>query len=499
LSALSFVLSLASFAYFGERLSGWLSLQAGPNIAHLFSAFGVSSLAILVVIFLLTFVFGRFYCAVLCPLGILQSLIEFFVPARIRRTRRPGNYPRVRYLVAVFVFAMLVGGSAFAFSLLDPYSHFGRITTALFNPLFILLYNLAVGENLWQPITQMGWILVGALLPFLVLIGLVLWKGRVFCTAICPVGALLGLAAKKGWFVMQINQGRCIACGNCVRSCSAGCIDLVPGNPRAPKRVDNERCLRCMTCMGVCPRDAVFFGRAQAMGRSGAAMPSPALSRRDFLLGGAAGALTLGLGRFAYGLGATESKEALAASLICPPSAGSPQRFLSTCTNCDLCVTVCRGHVLDPATLRHPVVHLQFERGVCEYECKRCTDVCPTGALGRISLPEKQRLRIAMAELTLAMCVTVTDKTVCGACAEVCPTGALYMEEHPGDVSTPALDADACIGCGSCEYACPVRPVRAIVAKPVAIQVPADDPRPRDRTAGGGADSPSSGKEDWLF
>lgn len=468
-AAVSILLSTASFVFMHRLTAGWLSLQAGPYIVKLFASFTASSLAILLALLLFAFLFGRFYCAVLCPLGILQDITGSILPEKIKRKNAgAGNYPKLRYALAVIAFGTLIGGSAAVFSLIDPYSNFGRMVTGLLTPLLITLYNIPAPYGTFpQIINDTAWTVFGAGLPFVILTGLVVWKRRIFCTAVCPVGTLFGLCAKKGIFRLAVNPEKCISCMRCMNVCPAGCIDIKNG-----KNIDNERCVRCMNCMAFCPAGAIGF----TAGKKENTVPPGTPGRRNFIKGGILAAAALGFGRMLKIAGRTGEAET-GASLVCPPGAGSPERFLSKCTNCNLCITGCLGHVLRPATPGKRAVHLDFHQGVCEFSCNKCTEMCPTGALRPMGLREKQRWRIGLADLDLPKCITVTDGTDCGACAEVCPTAALYMVQEPDGRRLPHFKPDLCIGCGSCEHACPVRPVRAVIVHPVSIQVQADDPK----------------------
>ncbi|MCL2673209.1 MAG: 4Fe-4S dicluster domain-containing protein [Alphaproteobacteria bacterium] len=132
---------------------------------------------------------------------------------------------------------------------------------------------------------------------------------------------------------------------------------------------------------------------------------------------------------------------------------------------------------------------------MCQFHCKRCIDVCPTGALRSMKLAEKRRTRIGMAELFLEKCIPYIEGTDCGACAEQCPTGAMHMVTDSRGVRIPALRPGLCIGCGGCENACPVQPKPAVIVHPVQTQVQADDPRKYRLT---GPNAGPAGDE-WLF
>jgi ferredoxin len=182
---------------------------------------------------------------------------------------------------------------------------------------------------------------------------------------------------------------------------------------------------------------------------------------------------------------------------ILPPGAGSASRFASKCTTCLLCLTNCQGKVLRAPDEKVAAVHLDFERGMCEFNCHNCTRLCPTGALQNLTREEKQRRRIGLVDFVEDLCIAVMERQDCGACAEHCPTHAVEMIAAESDgARVPHVNHSLCIGCGACEYACPVGRDRAgnrvgipaITVTPVSQQVvaavmeshPPEPPHPDD-------------------
>ncbi|MBQ9775408.1 MAG: 4Fe-4S binding protein, partial [Lentisphaeria bacterium] len=66
----AFVLHLAGIV----RIPGIFRTQAAPDLLSFLSDFSLGAGAALLIILLLTAIFGRIYCSVLCPLGILQDV-----------------------------------------------------------------------------------------------------------------------------------------------------------------------------------------------------------------------------------------------------------------------------------------------------------------------------------------------------------------------------------------------------------------------------------------
>ncbi len=105
---------------------------------------------------------------------------------------------------------------------------------------------------------------------------------------------------------------------------------------------------------------------------------------------------------------------------------------------------------------------LDYARGACTCTCRACSEVCPTGAIDRLELPDKQLTRIGEARLNLDLCIVKTKGTDCAACSEQCPTQAVTTVPYGNNLRLPQLNRDLCTGCGGCEFACPVQPKKAI-------------------------------------
>ena len=489
LACAAFLSALAAFGTGIEFFFDLPSWQLGPLLATLVAqedAFLWSALLCVLGYLVLTFCAGRVYCSCVCPLGILQDLLATILP---RKRRTIGNYRKTRLVILAISLGLLIGGIAFCWRLLDPFSNFGKIVQGLFAPAYEFCYNFI---NPGSPLPQRVYTLsrqVIALIFLSILLLLVWRKRRIYCTTICPVGTLLGCISRHTCFPLTLKEEKCIKCGFCVNVCPADCINPVDAT------LDNERCLRCMKCIRVCPRSAIAFSLPRQT-----ETPTVDEARRDFLLNGgtlaAAGAIAL------------TTRAAVPASkdfvhfnnlAIVPPGAGSAARFASKCTNCLLCVTNCSGKVLRAPDDTHATIHLAFDQGMCEFTCNRCGNLCPTDAILPMPLEKKQRWRIGLANFDPSLCVAVQDETDCGACAEHCPTGALRMKEDAKGIRTPHLTAELCIGCGSCEYPCPVRPIKAIRVRACGVQTMAADPEEFFKRNAPQPQIPDSNSSEWLI
>lgn len=447
---------------------GWLAkIQFWPA----FYALNVGIVAVLVV---LTLVFGRIYCSVICPLGIMQDIISNIHGRRKKnRFTYSGEKRWLRYgVLAVFIVAALAGVNIIV-SLLAPYSSYGRIAGNLFKPVYEAGNNVlaAIAEhfNSYAFYSVDVWIksvptFIIAALTF-VIIAFLAWRGgRTYCNTICPVGTILSFFARFSWFKVRINADKCIECGLCTKNCKASAIDF------KNHKIDYSRCVVCGDCIGKCHKDAITFGRRQIEKSAGHQADA---SRRSFLLAAAmattGAALAQKKKKVDGGLAVIEDKKAPDRHTpITPPGSLSAQHFAQHCTACQLCVSNCPNGVLRPSTDLSTFMQptMSYERGYCRPECNKCSEVCPTGAIKPITLADKSSTQIGHAVWIKKNCVPLTDGVECGNCARHCPAGAIIMvPSDPDDersLKIPAVNEARCIGCGACENLCPARPFSAI-------------------------------------
>lgn len=404
----------------------------------------------------LTAALGRWYCRLLCPAGIVQEAFSRIGAALGLRRLRYVAAPGKALLLLVVGITSLFGMRALA-QITDPLGLFGRLAMPLAQGWRYAVHGEGVPP---APGAALAWcvMLAGAIL----LVVLPLFKGRLFCDRFCPVGALLGVAARAlGRNTLSINKDACVSCGKCEAVCPVQCADA------AGKTLAADRCLDCGECARVCRAGAV----AAATGKT--------KERRSFLGSAVAGAAGLfALSRPASAVFARDASPAQ----ITPPGTGGDTRHRQFCVGCQACVAACPMRVLqlrDGSGLR-PVI--DYDRGFCQYTCRSCADSCPAHAFSHLTLEERQHIRIARVRLDRPRCVVLQNGTACGACAEVCPTHAVQMvppgeNDNTGGATVPDFDPAYCIGCGACYHACPVEP-RAFLVEGLARHEPAPGIRP---------------------
>ena len=167
---------------------------------------------------------------------------------------------------------------------------------------------------------------------------------------------------------------------------------------------------------------------------------------------------------------------------LVPPGAGGLESFSLHCIGCQLCVTQCPNHVLRPLAKRHPSVPLEvmqpvmgFEHGYCRPECTTCGDLCPAGAIQRLTPQRKKLVRVGHAVWNKDLCLAAAEGVTCHACERHCLGNAITLVlMDPKDKKSPKVpkvDEAKCIGCGACEHLCPVRPLPAMTVEGLARHV----------------------------
>lgn len=401
-------LSVAAFAsvFYKIEIFDW---QLAPLAQKVMVDFSLGLLVVLLLIVAITLISGRLYCSLWCPLGLLQEVLELV----FRRRRKLQKNRPYKYLVMAFVWGMMLGGSVIVAQKIEPYAIAGQILSGA-------AYGLAI----------------------LAILAVAVWfGGRVFCTNVCPVGAILGVIAKHSLLKIYIDDKACVACGACANKCQAGCIDI------KNKTIDNEACVKCLKCLSVCPKRAIRYGKPLKQ------EPKFDSGRRRLLTLGA----TLAVMAVAVKSGMVMAQNAAAKvkKVILPAGAGSEKEFVNRCLNCNLCVANCPMKIIKKANDDFKAVHIDYSDGFCNYDCHECSKVCPSGAIRSISLEQKQKTQIGLAVIETEKCIK------CGLCVMSCPRKAIAREM--GQV--PKIDDTNCIGCGACKAKCSVGAIEIVAVE----------------------------------
>jgi len=473
-------------------------LQAGPLVAI---SNAVSTRALYkgllwsLTIILPTFFLGRFFCGWICPLGTLNHFFSHFKSEakRGKQLLESNRYKRWQtlkyYVLIVLLVSALFGGQFLA--ILDPISLSVRSLGLSLLPgmnyavdaLLKGLNGFPVGAlrfagsvlhsvleatllSLKQPYFRQG-LFIG--LIFILILALNFRITRFWCRALCPLGALLSLLSRWSILGLEKHVSSCEDCNRCLLHCQGG-DDPVPG-----AQWRKAECHLCLNCVDDCPKNAIRFKFFPAMQ---ATVEGPDLTRRRVLTSVAAGAVALPLFRSMPGLAVQRD-----ARLIRPPGALDEKDFLQRCVRCGECMKACPTNALQPTFAEAGIEGIWTPTvvpriGYCEPSCVLCSQVCPTGAIWKTKSDEKgwvreeanpstKPIRIGTAFFDRGRCLPWAMATECIVCEEWCPTSPKAIYLRPADVADtdgtikrvlqPYLDPQLCVGCGACEFACPVR------------------------------------------
>jgi polyferredoxin len=438
--------------------------------------------------------FGRFFCGWICPMGTIH---HFFGSLKSEKKRgkqgidanRYKPWQRTKYviLIAVLVAALCGAGLVGWF---DPFSLLVRSMGLSVLPAVNYASNSMLNAlehsdggllqatgtalhaalaatilNFKQPHFRQG-VYLG--LIFLLLLAANAWVTRFWCRALCPLGALLGVASR--WSVLGLHKdaAACDKCNLCLLHCQGG------DDPIGAAPWHKAECLMCMNCVDACPHQGLEF----RLFRKEPEIAGANLPRRKMLAGLVAGLAAAPLLRANTALGKGRDER-----LIRPPGALEEADFLSRCLRCGECMKVCPNNSLQPALaegglegLWTPVLTPRI--GYCEPSCVLCSEVCPTGAIWKLTPKEKgwvvgvgqgdaKAVRLGTAFYDRGRCLPWAMATDCIVCQEWCPVSpkAIYLQEaeivdadgNKKVVKQPHVDPSRCVGCGACEYACPLQ------------------------------------------
>ncbi len=439
-----------------------------------------ASLALITLI--ATLVFGRAWCGWVCPLGTTLDLVSL---QRVGGKRQPPSegWRRIKYVLLIAILTAALFGNLTLLAL-DPLTLlFRSFTTAVLPAIdqIVLTGEQALFQvpGMGEAVTALdGWLRPAFLPPaplyfqgalifagmFAAVIGLNYFAPRFWCRYLCPLGGMLGLVSRPALFRRQVT-GACKGCTLCTGLCPTGTID-----PDRNYASDPAECTMCMECLAPCPRGLIRF----SPGLSPAGGQSYDPNRRQALITIGMTAVTLGL------LRSDRLAKREPPFLIRPPGVREVNEdvlSLSKCLRCAECIRTCPTNAIQPAAFEAglqgfgtPLIVPRL--GYCDFSCNACGQICPVEAIPPLSLEEKQQQVIGKAYIDESRCIPWSDHQECIVCEEMCPLAekAIQLEESEVwaanltmvKVKLPHVLRELCIGCGICEYKCPLNGEAAI-------------------------------------
>ncbi len=437
----------------------------------------------------ITLLLGKVFCGWVCPLGTIHNAFSYIRKKDLWGLRIKWlKIQRAKYYILVF-FLIASIFSLELFGILDPFSilyrslalglfpglnyslralfdtfYFSDLTiiTSISEPIYAFLKDYILSFK--QPFYIQGLFLA---LLFFGLVILNLYRRRFWCRYLCPLGALLGLLSKRSLPKLVVDEN-CTSCMICTEKCPA------EADPNETDLWKKTECFLCWNCVEVCPTKSVSFKSSLKKSKSRGNIVD--LKGRRMAISAIAGASIVPFFSFSF-----ERKQANP-ELIRPPGALPEEEFLQTCVRCGECMKVCLTNVIQPTFLQAGLEglwspYLVMRLGYCEYSCTLCGQVCPTQAIKRLPIAEKQKTKIGLAFIAKDRCLPYSVQKECVVCEEHCPTPikAIWFDKkevamRDGSkkvLKLPVVDLDLCIGCGICEYKCPVSDQPAIYVQSI--------------------------------
>jgi polyferredoxin len=433
----------------------------------------------------LTIILGRFFCGWICPFGALHQAVGWIgrrrQPAAVQaRLNRPSRWQVVKYWILTFLLAtaaadlinyfvvplnsaprvlgflvalvllvsvvktkvpqparrwltgfvtiaglwtataFLAGdtqllSSSLQIGLLDPLPLLHRSVNLTLLP---LIDETPIGLTEKSRFYGGAW-LIGSI--FLTAVWLNLKIPRFYCRFVCPLGALLGIAARNAIWRIGKKEADCIDCHICEKNCEGAC---------APASVMHiHECVLCMNCREECRHGLITYGTARS---AAGEIDFPEISRRQFVVSTLSGLAAVPMLRLNGQLASNWNPQ-----LVRPPGSLPESEFLDRCIKCGQCMRVCPTNVIHPAGLEAgleglwtPVLNFRIGTSGCQYKCIACGNLCPTAAIRPITLDERMGknqyvapgpIRIGMAFIDRGRCLPWSMDIPCIVCQENCP------------------------------------------------------------------------------
>ena len=210
------------------------------------------------IVMLFGLLLGRTICGFLCPMGLLQELLDKIPVPKLKKSRVTRVLSYFKYVIlAVFVLAVPLAYAAQRF----PVPAFCKYIC----PAGTLEGAIGLLAN---PANERMFSMLGGLFTrkFVLLVGIVAacaFVYRAFCRFLCPLGAIYGLFARLAIVGVRVDAEKCSGCGRCVARCR---MDV--------RRVGDHECIHCGACADACPAKAI------SMKCGGRSLPTMGRARR---------------------------------------------------------------------------------------------------------------------------------------------------------------------------------------------------------------------------
>lgn len=209
---------------------GWSALKLYfTDLSYTWKGFS-KSIALSLGITVTAFLFGRFFCGFICPIGAMQELFKYLGrKMNIKEIEFSYKPEIIKYLILIIVISLSILGKGHIISPLSPWLAY----------LNIFILNFKTGT---------------IILLFIALISL--WGRRIFCRYFCPLGAFQSLLYALGPF--KIKKTDC-DCSYCLRNCPVSEQKRIVANVVNADNEVSPECVNCLKCINTCIKGTKGF------------------------------------------------------------------------------------------------------------------------------------------------------------------------------------------------------------------------------------------------
>lgn len=199
----------------------------------------------LLLFFILTFIFGAFFCGRLCITGAFPEYLSRLIPDRFKIDwSKIVNPVSIRYgFLAGYLITPFIAGS---------------ICCSFCN---LSLMQKLIDGGFWGEFGVLGSTTLITFFIWLIPFGIFTKGGRGFCNFICPIGAVQNLVYAIGsrfnfTYKLKYAKDKCTLCGNCAKDCVMGSLKKEDG----VLTYQTHNCITCLQCTAICPSSALSYG-----------------------------------------------------------------------------------------------------------------------------------------------------------------------------------------------------------------------------------------------
>lgn len=230
------------------------TLSAGWSVKY------TNVIAPIVLLLIFGLIFGRSWCAWVCPVGLVQDIFT-----SVRKLFKAGYYnlpEKFKTAAAIAKWSLLFALVFISVGITIPNFFLSAFQLDLFTPFCQICPSREIAplftgnfEKMWAYDTMstltkvMSYLAMGTFVFYLLTTPFI---RRMWCR-LCPMGAILGLLNRFSLLSLRKEGARCTKCGVCLRCCPVQVKEVY--EEKVKERITPVDCTLCLRCVEMCPED----------------------------------------------------------------------------------------------------------------------------------------------------------------------------------------------------------------------------------------------------